>query len=81
MVFIANNGCIGDDDDDDDNDEEDEVSSFLGMTIPYCSRASFDGSCSGKHPTGPRSQVLRDDIMHVESRESYISQLGMTRWW
>ena len=37
MVFIAINGklCIGDDDDDDDNDEEDEVSSFLGMTIPY----------------------------------------------
>ena len=56
MVFIAINGklCIGDDDDDDDNDREDEVSSFLGMTIP--SRASFDGSCSGKHPTGPRSQ-------------------------
>ena len=60
MVFIAINGklCIGDDDDDDDddddNDREDKVSSFLGMTIP--SRASFDGSCSGKHPTGPRSQ-------------------------
>ena len=79
--------------DDEQEEEEDEVSFFLewpSRTIPLqrsldhvtnaykCSRALFDGSCSGKHPTGPRSQVLRDDIMEVYGsamRESYISPL------